>query len=79
MVSSESSLGPARLAGTLSTIGRRLHWSLLTKNDVNGLRKVILAELAAVNVLLGIQQLSAPFFFLSSHESYFLTPQTALH
>ncbi|MCJ1472303.1 hypothetical protein MMC13_000950 [Lambiella insularis] len=56
---SERSLGPVQSAGTLSTIGRRLHWSLVTRNDVDDLRKVVLAELTAVNVLLGVQQLFA--------------------
>ena len=37
---SETSLGPSRSAGTLVTIERRLHWSLITRNDVDELRKV---------------------------------------
>ena len=57
---SEKSLGHARSSTTLSTIGRRLHWSLITKNDVDELRKVMMSEMIAINMLLGMQQLSVP-------------------
>ena len=57
MQRSEKGLGHRRSAGTLSTIGTRLHWSLITKNEVEEVRKVILTEMAAINMLLGMQQL----------------------
>ncbi len=60
MRSSEKSLGHVRSSTTLSTIGRRLHWSLITKNDVDELRKVIMSEMVTINMLLGMQQLSVP-------------------
>ena len=53
----EPMLGHRRSAGTLSTIGTRLHWSLITKKDIEELRSVVLAEMTAINMLLGIQQL----------------------
>ena len=58
---SEKSLGHIRSSSTLSAVGRRLHWSLITKNDVDELRKVIMSEMVTINTLLGIQQLSVPF------------------
>lgn len=60
MQPSERSLGHARSCTTLSTIGRRLHWSLVAKNDVDELRKVIMSEMIAINMLLGMQQLLVP-------------------
>ena len=54
---SEKSLGHVRSAGTLSTIGARLHWSLITRQDVEEVRKVVLTEMTAINMLLGMQQL----------------------
>ncbi len=56
---SNISLGHVSFSRTLSTIGRRLHWSLVTRRDVDELRKVILSEMVAINMLLAIQQLSA--------------------
>jgi len=56
---SNISLGHVSSSRTLSTIGRRLHWSLVTRRDVDELRKVILSEMVAINMLLAIQQLSA--------------------
>ena len=56
---SEKSLGHSRSSTTLSTIGCRLHWSLITKKDVDELRKVVMSEMVAINVLLGMQQLCA--------------------
>lgn len=53
----EQSLGSARSAGTLSTLGRRLHWSLVTRNDVDELRAMITAEMTVINMMLGMQQL----------------------
>ena len=57
MRSSEKSLGHVRSAGTLSTFGTRLHWSLITRQDVEEVRKVVLTEMTAINMLLGMQQL----------------------
>ena len=54
---SDKSLGPIRSSTTLSTIGHRLHWSLITKKDVDDLRKIIMSEMIAINMLLGMQQL----------------------
>ena len=54
---SERSLGHIRSTGTLSTIGTRLHWSLITRQDVEEVRKVVLTEMTAINMLLGMQQL----------------------
>ena len=53
----EASLGPVRSTGTLSTIAKRLHWSLISKKDVGELRQVVASEIAAINMLLAIQQL----------------------
>jgi len=53
----ETRLGHFRSAGTASTIGTRLHWSLIVKKDVDDLRKVTVSEMVAINVLLGVQQL----------------------
>jgi hypothetical protein len=57
MRSSESSLGNMRSAGGMSAIGRRLHWSMITRKDVDELRKILLSEMVAINTLLGVQQL----------------------
>ena len=57
MRGSEKTMGHFRASTTLSTIGRKLHWSLVTKNDVDDLRKVIMSEMIAINMLLGLQQL----------------------
>lgn len=54
---SDKSLGHVRSSTTLSTIGHRLHWSLITRKDVDHLRKIIMPELIAINMLLGMQQL----------------------
>ena len=54
---SEKSLGHGRSCTTLSTIGHRLHWSLITRKDVDGLRQSIMSEMIAINMLLGMQQL----------------------
>jgi hypothetical protein len=53
----EPSLGHFRTSGTIRTVGRRLHWSLIDKKDVEGLRKVVVSEMVAINILLGLQQL----------------------
>ena len=50
-------LGNRRTTTALSTIGYRLHWSLITRKDMDELRKVIMAGIAAINMMLGMQQL----------------------
>jgi hypothetical protein len=57
MQTKEKSLGHFRATRTLSTLGTRLHWSLITRNDVDDLRKTILSQLLAINVLLGSLQM----------------------
>ena len=54
---SDKSLGHVPSSRTLSTIGHRLHWSLITRKDVDDLRKVIMSEMIAINMLVGMQQL----------------------
>lgn len=53
----EGSLGHFRTIRSLNTIGTRLHWSMIAQKDVDELRKVILSEMVAINILLGVQQL----------------------
>ena len=53
----EQGLGQIRSAGTLGTIGMRLHWSLIARRDVEELRKVVLTEMTAISILLGIRQM----------------------
>jgi hypothetical protein len=57
MRSKESSLGHFRTTTCLVNIGTRVHWSLIARKDVDELRKVILAEMVAINILLSTQQL----------------------
>ena len=57
MRAKESSLGHFRTAGTLVSIGTCVHWSLIACKDVDDLRKVVLAEMVAINVLLNVLQL----------------------
>jgi hypothetical protein len=57
MRAKESSLGHFRTTGGLVNIGTRVHWSLIARKDVDELRKVILAEMVAINMLLSAQQL----------------------
>lgn len=57
MRAKESSLGHFRTAGSLVNIGTRVHWSLIARKDVDELRKVVLAEMVAINMLLSAQQL----------------------
>ena len=54
---SETSLGHVRSSSTLSTVSRRLHWSLIGKKDVDELRQVVMSEMIAINILLGMQQM----------------------
>lgn len=50
-------LNHGRKTMALNTIGRRLHWSLIAKKDVEEPRKVAVAGMAAVNMMLGMHQL----------------------
>lgn len=65
---SETSLGPMRSTSTLSTIGKRLHWSLVTRKDVDELRQVIVSEMAAINMLMAVQQLDLLKEFTSTQQ-----------
>ncbi|OBS26272.1 hypothetical protein FPOA_00212 [Fusarium poae] len=58
MRSKESSLGHFRSTKSLSSIGERLHWSMISQGDVDALRKTILSQMAAINILLSVQQLT---------------------
>lgn len=57
MQTKESSLGHFRTTRSLTNAGTRLHWSMVTQADVDDLRKVVLAEMVAINMLLGVQHL----------------------
>jgi hypothetical protein len=57
MMAKESSLGHFRTTRSLSSFGTRLHWSMVTRVDVDDVRKIILSEMVAINMLLGMQQL----------------------
>ncbi|KAM0230499.1 hypothetical protein ACHAPO_009264 [Fusarium lateritium] len=58
MRSKESSLGHFRSTRCLSSIGERLHWSMIAQSDVDTVRKTILSQMAAINLLLSVQQLN---------------------
>ncbi|KAH9896386.1 hypothetical protein F4778DRAFT_265730 [Xylariomycetidae sp. FL2044] len=57
MQAKEQSLGHFRTTRSLSSIGTRLHWSMMAQSDIEEVRKVILAEMVAINMLLSVQQL----------------------
>lgn len=57
LLSKERSLGHYRTA-RLNDVGIRMKWSIVTQKDVEELRKVMLSEMAAINMLLSVQQLS---------------------
>jgi len=59
MRSKESSLGHFRSSRSLSSIGERLHWSMIAQGDVDSLRKIIMSQMASINILLSVQQLFA--------------------
>jgi hypothetical protein len=54
--SKEGSLGHYRTA-RLSDVGVRMKWSMVTQKDIDELRKILLSEMVAINMLLSIQQL----------------------
>lgn len=58
MRSKEGSLGHFRTTRSLSSIGTRLHWSMVAQSDVDAFRKTIMSEMAAINILLSVQQLT---------------------
>ncbi|KAI8718094.1 hypothetical protein NCS52_00887400 [Fusarium sp. LHS14.1] len=58
MRSKEGSLGHFRTTSSLSSIGTRLHWSMVAQIDVDALTKTIMSEIAAINILLSVQQLT---------------------
>lgn len=55
----EPGLSHFRTTGTLAAVGTRLHWSLVSRADVEELRRFLLSEMLALNVLLGTHQLCA--------------------
>jgi len=57
MRTKESSLGHFRTTRSLASIGTRLHWSMIARKDIDGLRTTILSEMLAINMLLSSQQL----------------------
>ncbi|EUC45948.1 hypothetical protein COCMIDRAFT_25927 [Bipolaris oryzae ATCC 44560] len=57
LLSKERSLGHYRTA-RLNDVGIRMKWSMVTQRDIEELRKVVLSEMAAINILLGVQQLN---------------------
>jgi hypothetical protein len=57
MRTKENSLGHFRTSQSIVNIGTRVHWSLIARKDVDELRKVVLAEMVAINMLLSAQQL----------------------
>lgn len=57
MRAKEGSLGHFRTTRSLANIGTRLHWSLMSRKDIDGLRMTILSEMLAITMLLSTQQL----------------------
>lgn len=43
---------------TISNVGLRLHWSIVTQKDVEGLRKIIISEMVAITILLSMRQIT---------------------
>ncbi|KAJ8125192.1 hypothetical protein O1611_g8448 [Lasiodiplodia mahajangana] len=58
MQAKQGSLGHFRTTGTLRVIGSRLHWSMIAQKDVDELRKTVLSEMAAINILLSVQHMN---------------------
>jgi hypothetical protein len=48
MRAKESSLGHFKTTRSLSSIGTRLHWSMIAQGDVEELRKTIMSQMAAI-------------------------------
>ncbi|RSL68999.1 hypothetical protein CEP54_002571 [Fusarium duplospermum] len=58
MRAKDGSLGHFRTTRNLSSIGTRLHWSMVAQSDVDAFRKTMMSEMAAINILLSVQQLT---------------------
>ncbi|KAH7265500.1 uncharacterized protein BKA55DRAFT_660893 [Fusarium redolens] len=52
MRTKESSLGHFKSTRSLSSIGTRLHWSMVGLSDVQELRQTVVSQMAAINVLM---------------------------
>ncbi|KAH7211300.1 hypothetical protein BKA60DRAFT_651155 [Fusarium oxysporum] len=59
MRAKESSLGHFKTTRSLSSIGTRLHWSMIAQGDVEELRKTIMSQMAAIDILLSVQQIQS--------------------
>ncbi|KAF2233520.1 hypothetical protein EV356DRAFT_533738 [Viridothelium virens] len=57
MQSKEPSLGHFRTAWTLSAVGTRLHWSMVTRKDVQELREIVVSQNTSILILLGSLQI----------------------
>ncbi|KAL9087610.1 MAG: hypothetical protein Q9165_006534 [Trypethelium subeluteriae] len=58
MISKSHSLGCFRTANTLSSMGARLHWSMVARKDVSELRDVIISMNTSILMLLGMLQIT---------------------
>ncbi|KAL6825487.1 hypothetical protein J3E69DRAFT_380692 [Trichoderma sp. SZMC 28015] len=58
MRTKESSLGHFRTSKSLSSIGTRIHWSMIAKQDIDEVRITITSETVAINMLLIAQSLA---------------------
>ncbi|EXA41350.1 hypothetical protein FOVG_09843 [Fusarium oxysporum f. sp. pisi HDV247] len=56
MRTKETSLGHFKITKNLRRIGTRLHWSMVGLADVQELRETVISQMAAINVLLIVQQ-----------------------
>ncbi|KAL7757394.1 hypothetical protein ACKLNR_011921 [Fusarium oxysporum f. sp. zingiberi] len=56
MRTKETSLGHFKTTKNLRSIGTRLHWSMVGLADVQELRETVISQMAAINVLLIVQQ-----------------------
>lgn len=57
MRTKESALGVLRNTKSLSSIGKRLHWSMIEAKDIHELRQTVLAEMGAITLSLSASQL----------------------
>lgn len=57
MHTKEASLGHSRTTRSLSSIGTRLHWSMVAKGDVDEIQETIISQTVAIDTLLSAQQL----------------------
>lgn len=57
MHSKDKVLGNFRSTAALHGVGTRLHWSMVARGDVEGLRNELLSKMLAINILLGTLQL----------------------